>query len=400
MQPPTCKNHPLWQTISRIPSGRAPRFLWQAELGEHWSECQCLLTDTSELATWTFASDGVTVCQVVEHSDGTFVGIDVENGDSFYVQREGQVVCKLNLRKLAQRITETLGGRIDYHAPLPEAKAHRIGRLPPRLASAPAYLFVPSDNGSMLAACASIATSNTVVLLVPTLHYTRVDVDSLAEQFQTIVVALDDLLLSSDQGWECDRYVLEELRNRLGVGEQPNGNSFRLVGESYQIHFEGKPITLPNSVGLWYLRELLSHPNQSFDPIELEAARTGVNGRSSASSQGESFDFEARRQYAQKLAEIEEEISEAAEFNDQGRLEKLQEERQAIIDHVTKASGKGGKARVTTDASRARKNIRQQLQREIERMKRTSPELAEHLRIAFQGDALCYRPTVDPQWQF
>jgi hypothetical protein len=43
----------------RIPSGRTPRFLWQAEFGEHWSECQCHLTDTSEKATWTVASDGV-----------------------------------------------------------------------------------------------------------------------------------------------------------------------------------------------------------------------------------------------------------------------------------------------------------------------------------------------------
>lgn len=342
----------------------------------------------------------MTVCQVIEHSDGTFVGIDIENGDSFDVQREGLVVCKLNLRKLAERITEVLGGRIDYHAPLPESKAHRIGRLPPRLASAPLYLCVRADSGSLLAACGSIATSTTVVLLVPTLQHTRIDVDSLAEQFQTIVVALDDLLLSSDHGLECAPYVLEELRNRLGVGDHSIRNSFRLVGESYQIYFQDKPIILPNSVGLWFLRELLSHPNQSLDPIELEASRSGVKGRSSTSPTGESFDAEARRQYAQKLAELEEEIAEATEFNDQGRLEKLQEDRQAIVDHVTKGSRKGGKARVTTDASLARKRIRQQVQRDIKRIEQSAPELAEHLRIAFQGDAFCYRPTIDPQWQF
>lgn len=64
--------------------------------------------------------------------------------------------------------------------------------------------------------------------------------------------------------------VLKELRNRLGLGECTNANSFRLVGESYQISFQGKPISLPNSVGQWYLREFLSQPNRTFDPIDLE----------------------------------------------------------------------------------------------------------------------------------
>ncbi|XZE35824.1 hypothetical protein SH501x_001368 [Pirellulaceae bacterium SH501] len=400
MQPSACKRHPLWQTISRIPSLKAPRFLWEAELGELWSECQSLLTPTSELATWTFASDGVMVCDVVQHGDGTFTGIDYENGDSFDVERESLLVCKLNLRKLAERITESLGGRIDFQAPDPSDKTHRIGRLPPKLASAPLYLCVRTKQDALLAACASLAGATSTVILVPTLSHTSIDVDALADQFRTLLVAMDDLLLTSVNGWECDPYVLEELRNRLGVGDCTHANSFKLVGESYQISFQGKPITLPNSVGLWYLREFLSHPHQTFDPIDLESVRTGVNGRSSTSSTGESFDAEARKQYAQKLADLEEEITEASEFHDWGRLEKLQTDRQAILDHVTKASRKGGKARVTTDASRARKNIRQQVKREIERIEGSSPELAEHLRIAFQGDPMCYRPTTDPQWQF
>jgi hypothetical protein len=102
------------------------------------------------------------------------------------------------------------------------------------------------------------------------MSHTRTDVDALADRFRTLLVAMDDLLLCSVNGWECSPYVLEELRNRLGVGECTNANSFWLVGESYQISFQGKPISLPNSVGLWYLREFLSQPNRTFDPIDLE----------------------------------------------------------------------------------------------------------------------------------
>ncbi len=71
---------------------------------------------------------------------------------------------------------------------------------------------------------------------------------------------------------------------------------------------------------------------------------------SSNSSTGESFDLDARRQYSSHLVEIEDQISEAQSFNDLGRIEHLQAERQQILDHVAKSVGIGGKARIVTDA--------------------------------------------------
>ena len=115
MNPAAFKPVFLWQAISRIPSLKAPKFLWQAELAEQWSACQSLLIATSELAAWTLASDGVTTCEVVEHGDGSFVGIDRLHGESFDVTRDSQIVCKLNLRTLAARLAETLDARVDYN---------------------------------------------------------------------------------------------------------------------------------------------------------------------------------------------------------------------------------------------------------------------------------------------
>jgi hypothetical protein len=196
---------------------------------------------------------------------------------------------------------------------------------------------------------------------VPSLLHASIDVDALATQFKAICVALDELIVERDGRWHCQQHMFDELRNRLGIGETADVNSFRLEGENYQIRYSGRQFTLSNSVGLWYLRELLSHPNQVFDPVELESARTGVRGRSSNSSTGESFDAEAKREYSRKLSEIDEELEEAAQFNDLASIERLRSEREKLIDHISKATGKGGKARVTTDASRARKNIRQQV---------------------------------------
>lgn len=375
-------------------------FLWRAELGEHWENCQTLLTATSELATWTLASDGVTPCDVVVHRDGSMVGIDRVAGEAFAVNRDPQIVCKLNLRSLAAKITETLEGRIDFNLNSPDANVHRIGRLPPKLASAPMHLCVRGDDESLLTVASSLASSTFVVVLVPTLLHTNIDIDALATQFKAIIVALDALIVERDGQWHCQQHMLDELRNRLGIGDNADVNSFRLEGDNYQIRFAGRKFSLSNSVGLWYLREFLTHPNQVFDPVELEAARTGVRGRSSNSSTGEVFDGEARREYARKLAEVDEEIALATRFNDIASIERLQSERQTLVDHITKATGRGGKSRVATDASKARKNIRQQVNRDIDRIRNFSPELGEHLRIGFLSDAMCFQPDHDPQWQF
>jgi hypothetical protein len=321
-------------------------------------------------------------------------------GEAFAVSRDAQIVCKLNLRSLAAKIAETIEGRIDFNLNSPDANVHRIGRLPPKLASAALHLCVRSNDESLLAIASSLASSAYVVVLVPTLLHASIDVDALATQFKAVFVALDELIVERDGRWHYQQHMLDELRNRLGIGETADANLFRLEGENYQIRYSGRRFTLSYSVGLWYLRELLTHPNQVFDPVELESARTGVRGRSSNSSTGESFDAEAKREYARKLTEIDEELDEATQFNDLASIERLQLEREKLIDHISKATGRGGKARVSTDASRARKNIRQQVNRDIDRISKFCPELAEHLRTACQGESLCYRPSQDPGWQF
>ena len=78
------------------PKPRAPMFLRPAELAEDGRIVITLLTATPELAAWTLASDGVTPCEVIEHRDGPMVGIDRVAGESFEVNRDTQIVCKLN----------------------------------------------------------------------------------------------------------------------------------------------------------------------------------------------------------------------------------------------------------------------------------------------------------------
>ncbi len=184
MQRSAFKQVRLWQAISRIPSLKGPLFLWQAELDDQWSEYQSLLTPTSELAAWTLANDGGTTCEVIEHTDGTLVAMNRTRGESFEVRRDSQIVCKLNMRKLADRIIKTLDGRIDYISSSADSNVYRLGRLPSNLTSVPLHFCPRSDKESLLFVAIALASTSQSVLLVSSLRKAATNVDSLADQFK------------------------------------------------------------------------------------------------------------------------------------------------------------------------------------------------------------------------
>lgn len=305
------------------------------------------------------------------------------------------------MRLLGSRIIALLGGRLEYEQSIDYGSLHRLGRLDSRFAAATLHLCTKDDSDSILALATHFSVGHRKhIVLIPRQSNNVIDFDTILDRYGVLALPADSLIVEANNVWVCDPDAVEQIRHRLGIQDQTTPNSFRLVGENYEIRFEGKSLSLSDSVGLWYLREFISHPKKTFEPVELEAARTGVRARSSNSSTGESFDLDARRQYASHLAEIDDQITEAESFNDLGRIEHLQAERQQILDHVAKSVGIGGKARIVTDAGKARKNIRQQVKRDIDRIAKAHSELAKHLQLAFQSDPMCYAPNQETFWQF
>ena len=68
----------------------------------------------------------------------------------------------------------------------------------------------------------------------------------------------------------------------------------------------------------------------------------------------EVLDEQARRAYRARLREIEAELAEAEAANDPGRAERLEEEKERLLDEMRKATGLGGRDRKMGDAARAR----------------------------------------------
>ncbi|TWU46561.1 hypothetical protein [Rubripirellula reticaptiva] len=114
---------------------------------------------------------------------------------------------------------------------------------------------------------------------------------------------------------------------------------------------------------------------------------------------GEAFDEEARRDYKRRLADLGARIAESERNNDAGTLETLQSEQYEILAQLQRDSGMNGKTRVLPDESKARKNVRQAVNRDIKRIAEHHLDLAEHLKFAFKGNAMCYSPDDVPAWE-
>ena len=311
------------------------------------------------------------------------------------------VVYPVDIKALFTQLMKLLGGKTRFDAAMQNAKLRRIGQLPARLGAKTLYFSTCNDAPSLLAAATELSNPQPVVLMVPTLQGCPSDVDAINERFKVVIAAADELFVVVENEIVVDTREISALRFRLGLGDDSQVNYFRLAGQSREIQFNGKRFSLPETIGLWYLAEFLSQPYQTLDPVELEQARTGVTARSSNSGTGERIDEQAKRDYESKLNELHEEIVEAERFNDPGRVEKLRSEFQDITDELSKSTGKNGRLRITTDAGKSRRNVRQQMQRDItKKIASQHADLANHLLDAFKRDWMCYQPELDPGWEF
>jgi len=190
----------------------------------------------------------------------------------------------------------------------------------------------------------------------------------------------------------------------------PGGESiFRLEGEYWTIGFAGRIVRLRSTNGLYYVARLLRNVGKPLLAIELVRA---VPGRSTAPPEAASLcewtcdslaDPEALRGYRRRLTALQEEIDEAAEHNDLGRLAAARDEFERLADHVSAATGLGGRARrMPSISERARQAVTKGIRNVVARIGNEHPPLARHLTECITTGYVCsYRP--DPErciaWQ-
>jgi eukaryotic-like serine/threonine-protein kinase len=194
---------------------------------------------------------------------------------------------------------------------------------------------------------------------------------------------------------------------------QPQVSSFRHEGEYWTITYQDAICRFRDVSGLRYIAHLLQHPHQEFhvtDLVHCEAeaeASTSTKDmefiRQSGTSAGlgdagEALDGQARAAYKQRVRDLQEELEEAKEFNDIGRVEKLEDEIEFLTQELAGAVGLGGRNRKAASASeRARVNVTRAIKAVIKKTGEQSESLGLYFATTIKTGNFCsYLP--DPRF--
>jgi tetratricopeptide (TPR) repeat protein len=183
---------------------------------------------------------------------------------------------------------------------------------------------------------------------------------------------------------------------------------FRREGDYWSVVFEGRTARLRDSKGLQYLARLLADPGRELHVLDLVADGSatidtiGTRVVSDAGNAGELLDPRAKAAYRRRLAEIEEDIAEAAALGEERRAAQAETEREFLLKELARAVGLGGRDRRAGSASeRARSAVTRATRQALGRIREQIPLLGEHLDRTIRTGAYCaYLPdAVHVRWE-
>jgi pimeloyl-ACP methyl ester carboxylesterase len=169
-------------------------------------------------------------------------------------------------------------------------------------------------------------------------------------------------------------------------------------GDVWAISWAGSRQHLKHAKGLADIAALVQNPGTGITALTLaEGARQG----GLHVSEQPLLDEQARREFRQRLRDIDVELGEAEAHGDMARLEKLSTERQALLSELSSAAGLGMRRRLfPNDAERARKAVTARLRDAIARVRSVHPELGEHLDGSITTGLTCvYKPARPIRWK-
>jgi TolB-like protein len=162
----------------------------------------------------------------------------------------------------------------------------------------------------------------------------------------------------------------------------------------WEFSFEGKTILLPDSKGIHDIRKLLAFPEQEIHCVEL------MGGRIRESSSPETIDQKAKRSYQARIRQLQADIREAEEFGNTDELQKMREEYDALLDHLSGALGLSGRPRkIGSPAEKARAAVTWRIRSSIGKIEPEHSQLARHFKASIKTGTYCaYRPENRIEW--
>jgi hypothetical protein len=173
---------------------------------------------------------------------------------------------------------------------------------------------------------------------------------------------------------------------------RPGGDGIWWVGR------DGGPSAVRDVRGLHYLHLLFSRPGLDVPALALSDAVAGnLAPRAVDGDAGPLLDRQALAAYRSRLGELDDELAEARAHADLDREERLDREREALLDHLRAATGLGGRTRVAGGThERARVAVRKAIAAAIDRIAAVDPSLGRLLIDTISTGATCrYDPDPD-----
>jgi TolB-like protein/tetratricopeptide (TPR) repeat protein len=182
---------------------------------------------------------------------------------------------------------------------------------------------------------------------------------------------------------------------RPAVIARPAGNEFRCEDGVWSIAYEGAGARLRGLKGFHDIARLLAQPNEPLHCLELSGSAV-VNDAAD-----EVLDQQARRQYRQRIEELQEELEQAEADNDPARAEPARIELDAVIDELGRATGLRGRTRKMGDAAeRARSAVTWRVRSAIKKILAAHPRLGQHLSNSIRTGNFCvFSPEIATEWE-
>ncbi len=168
---------------------------------------------------------------------------------------------------------------------------------------------------------------------------------------------------------------------------------FVRVGEYWQLEYMGTPAFTRDCKGLHDIARLLE---QSERPLHC----TALMGSLLESGGVALADEQALKDFRKRIAALEADISDAQEMGDLNRAMALNEEYDALIEHLSQITGMSQKTRKSgSTLEKARTAITWRIRFAIKKIENVHPQLAKHLSRSIQTGTYCsYRPETPHEW--
>jgi len=187
--------------------------------------------------------------------------------------------------------------------------------------------------------------------------------------------------------------VLRGYEPQTMVQDTFHQNVFRKENELWEISYLGQSVMLPEMKGFHNLLALLLRQSEEIHCSELMQSE-------SPSEQEEVFDEKAKNNYKKRMQSLQEDLEEAESLHNHEQAEKISYELDQLIEHLSKATGMGGKTRkLKSPVERSRAAVTLRIRSAIKKIGQAHPDLGKHLTNTVRTGTFCsYQPEQSITW--